>query len=283
MTAVRKIVVMNTTHELAIALEAAAIAGRFIREEYETFVPIPNAPVTISTHVDKGSQELILQHLQRHFPDDTLCAEENTVSRSMAPTSNGRSWVVDPIDGTRGFCMKNGEFSVMIGLTLHGKTIVGVVLEPTTDTYTYASVGQGCFTRVGDGPARRCKVSATKLPTECNLVQSRTLPKHAPTAPQRVLQPASVQEMYSAGVKLAVVARGDGDVYVNNYSTFHDWDICAGHILVEEAGGVVTGFHGEPLSYGGPRFAQNLGLVAAGPDLHAAVIERLKTLPRLND
>ena len=96
-------------------------------------------------------------------------------------------------------------------------------------------------------------------PTACTLVQSRPKPKDVPTGPVKAIRPARVLEMYSAGVKLAVVARGEADVYVNTYPNFHDWDICAGHILVEEAGGRVTGFRGEPIDYGEPDSRQQRG------------------------
>jgi 3'(2'), 5'-bisphosphate nucleotidase len=88
------------------------------------------------------------------------------------------------------------------------------------------------------------------------------------------LQPAKVMETYSAGIKLALVARGEADVYVNSYEAFHDWDVCAGHILVEEAGGRVTGLAGQELQYGLPGAAQAKGLLATNGKLHDEVIRR---------
>jgi len=258
--------------ELAVALEAAALAATFIRAEYETFVPIPHAPATISTHVDRGSQDIILNHIVRYFPQDGICAEEDTATKQ---TRANRMWVVDPIDGTRGFVTKNGEFSIMIGLTIAGKPVVGVVLEPITMTWTYASIGQGCWTRIDDGELRRCHVSDVAKPSDCLLIQSHTRRSESPNAVVKALQPARLHEMYSAGVKLAVVARGDGDVYVNTYSKFHDWDICAGHILVEEAGGTVTGCKGEPIVYGNSDYSQHVGLIAANRELQIAVVAGL--------
>jgi 3'(2'), 5'-bisphosphate nucleotidase len=80
---------------------------------------------------------------------------------------------------------------------------------------------------------------------------------------------------YSAGIKLALVARGEVEMYVNDYPTFHDWDVCAGHILVDEAGGTVTGLKGEALRYGNPHSAQHIGLLASNGVLHAAALARL--------
>jgi 3'(2'), 5'-bisphosphate nucleotidase len=270
---------MPLDKELAAALEAAALAGRFIRSEYESFTPIPNAPANISTHVDRGSQELILRFLRDRFPADGACAEESTVSKLEVPAGASRVWVVDPIDGTRGFAMKNGEFSVMIGLTVDRRPVVGVVLEPVTMRTTYASLGGGCWVRTCDGAPARCRVSDQGDPRACVVVQSRPKPNDAPTGPVKAIRPAKVLEMYSAGVKLALVARGEADAYANTYPNFHDWDICAGHILVEEAGGRVSGFGGEPVVYGGTDFRQRQGLVASNGALHAAVVELLKGVP----
>ena len=270
---------MDYATELEAALEAAALAGRFIRAEYESFTPIPNAPANISTHVDRGSQELILRFLKERFPADGLCAEEATETRPDAPAGASRVWVVDPIDGTRGFAMKNGEFSVMIGLTVDRRPVVGVVLEPVPMRWTYAAAGGGCWTRTGDALAAPCRVTATADPAAATLVLSRSKPNAGQTATVRAVLPARVLETYSAGVKMALVARGEADVYVNTYPNFHDWDICAGHILVEEAGGRVTGFAGEPLTYGGPGYAQRRGMIVSNGAVHDRVAELLRDVP----
>jgi 3'(2'), 5'-bisphosphate nucleotidase len=270
---------MNLERELAAALAAAERAGQFIRAEYESFTPIPNAPSDISTHVDKGSQDIILKFLHEAFPLDGLCAEEDTATpQTAAANAPARMWVVDPIDGTRGFAMKNGEFSTMIGLTVNREPVLGVVLEPTTMTYTYAALGGGCWTKIGEsGAPARCHVRNTAQAGSCVLVQSRPSRNDSPTAVQKALKPTRTLEMYSAGVKLAVVARGEADVYANTYPNFRDWDICAGHILVTEAGGIVSGLQGEPLTYGEEGYSQRRGLVASTPGIHATVVERLRS------
>ena len=94
----------------------------------------------------------------------------------------------------------------------------------------------------------------------------------------KLLKPARVIETYSAGVKLAKVASGEADLYVNTYTVVHDWDVCAGHILVEEAGGHVTTLTGEPIRYGTPGNEQRGGTLASNGLIHAAAIERLKAI-----
>jgi 3'(2'), 5'-bisphosphate nucleotidase len=262
--------------ELAAAREAAARASEYLRTEYEKFVAIPDAPVTISTHADKASQELILAFLHERFPDDALCAEESTPAFDAVPKVGRRTWVVDPIDGTRGFAKKTGQFSAMIGLLVDGQPVAGVVAEPAQHRSTFATVGGGCWTHADDEEPTRCRVSSRGF-ADLILAQSWLKTGMSPK-PVRALTPARVIETYSGGVKLALVARGEADAYANVYETFSDWDICAGHLLVTEAGGSVTTLGGDAITYQGERFAQTRGLLATNGLIHTEAVLRLAGL-----
>src|SRR3712207_548038 len=108
-------------HELETALRAADAAGSYLLEAYERFQAIPDAPAEISTEADRRSQEITLQAIRKPSPDDALCAKEATATWHTAARTGDRLWVVDPIDGTRGFARKNGEFSVMIAFVERGQ------------------------------------------------------------------------------------------------------------------------------------------------------------------
>src|SRR5436853_620042 len=130
--------------------------------------------------------------------------------------------------------------------------------------------GGGCWRCDGaEDTAAPCRVTATAALADATLTQSRS---RQPTRPARLLRPARIVETYSAGIKLALVARGEADVYANTYDAFHDWDICAGHVLVEEAGGRVTGLAGQELRYGLPGALQANGLLASNGRLHDAAV-----------
>jgi 3'(2'), 5'-bisphosphate nucleotidase len=259
--------------ELSAALEAAARASEMIRAEYESFAAVPDAPASISTHVDKASQELILKYLHERFPADALCAEESIPGFETVRKSGSRVWVVDPIDGTRGFAKKTGQFSVMIGLLSGGTPVVGVVAEPAQNRVTFAQVGRGCYTAVGDATMTRCRVSPRGA-AQALLTQTWSKPGQT-SKPVEVLKPARVIETYSGGVKLALVARGEADVYPNTYENFYDWDICAGHVLVTEAGGTVTDLAGNPIAYQAADFSQRKGLIASNGPAHAEYVRKL--------
>jgi 3'(2'), 5'-bisphosphate nucleotidase len=259
--------------ELSAALEAATRAADLIRAEYESFAAVPDAPASITTHVDKASQALILKYLHEKFPGDALCAEESIPGFEGVPKSGRRVWVVDPIDGTRGFARKTGQFSVMIGLLADGQPVVGVVAEPAQSRLTYAQVGRGCYSATGDQTMTRCRVSS-RGPGESVLTQSWSKPGQT-SKPVELLGPARVVETYSGGVKLALVARGEADVYPNTYEAFYDWDICAGHVLVTEAGGTVTDLAGNPIVYQAADFSQRKGLLASNGPGHTEYVRRL--------
>src|SRR5438309_1534513 len=127
--------------ELEVALDAARLASRHLLKEYEHFQVIPDAPANITTDADRQAQEIILQAIRRAFPADALCAEEATATLQGVLQTGPRLWIVDPIDGTRGFACKNGEFSVMIAFAVENRLAVGVVAQPAVGRLTYAVRG----------------------------------------------------------------------------------------------------------------------------------------------
>src|SRR5262249_36871037 len=211
------------------------------------------------------------------FPNDALCAEEETPTLAGVARLGRRLWIVDPIDGTRGFARKNGEFSVMIGFVAEGRPIVGVVLEPAKSRLTYAIEGGGCWRRDGTQEATRCRVTATTDLAAATLTQSHSRDPNKRSKEASALNPARIVETYSAGIKLAQVARGEADIYLNTYENFHDWDIAAGHVLVTEAGGKVSGLKGQELHYGEEGAWQRFGLLGTNDKLHAAAVAALAT------
>ncbi|HEV3237977.1 MAG TPA: 3'(2'),5'-bisphosphate nucleotidase CysQ [Gemmataceae bacterium] len=260
--------------ELQTALEAAKKAGEVILHHYSTFLAIPDAKADISTQADRDSQETILQHIRESFPQDSLCAEETTATLASANQEGPRWWIVDPIDGTRGFARKNGEFSVMVAFLDEGLIRAGVVFEPSKGRLTYAKQDGGCWRQdQTSSPPIRCRVKQAQTLSDAILTQSHTRKPGRQQTLATALVPGKIIETYSAGIKLAQVARGEADLYLNTYLHFNDWDICAGQILVEEAGGTVTGLHGEPIRYGVGQKAERTGLLASNGLLHQASLD----------
>ncbi len=265
--------------ELQAALEAVEKARPLILDAYAHFQPIPDAAASISLPVDRDTQEILLGHLAAAFPNDAFCAEEETPTMlRLAGVGSGRprTWIIDPIDGTRGFAVKNGEFSVMVGLIEGGHVAVGVVLEPVRQRLTYATRGGGCWKRDGSGAVERCRVTATDRLPGAMLTVSRSSTGRKRSPQVDALGDIRLLPAYSAGLKLAHVARGEADLYLNVYPNFNDWDICAGQILVEEAGGQVCGLSGQAIEYGHGRGQQRDGLLATNGRLQAQALAALR-------
>ncbi len=272
---------MKFATELQAALQAAELARPNILEAYATFTPIPDAVASIHLPIDRQTQEIVLGHLSQAFPDDAFCAEEETPKfAGLAGPNSGKSrlWIVDPIDGTRGFAVKNSEFSVMIGLVEAGRVVVGVVLEPVRERLTYATLGGGCWKRDGAGAPERCQVTSTNKLAEATLTVSRSSSQRKQSKWVDALGELKILAAYSAGIKLALVARGEADLYLNVYPNFNDWDICAGQILVEEAGGKVAGLMGQEIHYGRGTPSQRDGLLATNGHLHEAALAALRAV-----
>jgi 3'(2'), 5'-bisphosphate nucleotidase len=261
--------------ELAAGLDAVRRACTYLMQAYESFEVIADAPASITTDADRGAQEIILKTLHEYFPTDAFCAEEQTATAAHAAHTGDRLWIVDPIDGTRGFARKNGEFSVMVGFANRGQLEVGIVAQPAFGRLTYAGLGSGCWRIDNNADAVKCQVTTVAKLAEATLTQSRSKDPKKPSPLVVALSPAKIVETYSAGVKLALVARGEADIYLNDYDQFHDWDIAAGHLLVTEAGGRVTGMHGETLVYGLPGAWQKHGLIATNGLIHDEALARL--------
>jgi 3'(2'), 5'-bisphosphate nucleotidase len=268
---------MPHERELEVALAAVEQTRQPILEEYRRFDAIHDAAADIKLNIDRDTQELLLGQLSRAFPEDSFCAEEETPTLARLQRKSagaGRLWVIDPIDGTRGFARKNGEFSVMVGLVEGEDIVVGVVFEPVRERLTYAVQGGGCWQRDGSGAAVRCRVTTTAELQGCTLTQSRSSSGKRSRWVE-ALGAGRLLHVYSAGIKLAQVARGEADLYLNTYPNFHDWDICAGHLLVTEAGGRVTTLKGEELHYGRAGAGQRGGLLASNGVLHDAALTAL--------
>lgn len=264
---------------LAFAHELADGAGAAILPHFRRRIAVDNKaddggydPVTIA---DRAAERRIAKAIAQRYPGHGLVGEEyGTVN----PGARWR-WIVDPIDGTRGFAKKNGEFSVMIGLAVKGEAVLGAVHEPAIGRITYAVRQQGCFVlEKGSHRPKPCFVSRTAGLPRATLSISRSQKAEGVKRLLEGFSAAKAVQTYSAGIKLAQVARGETDLYLGDYLTLKDWDVCAGHILVVEAGGKVTSVDGEPIRYDGSgKSLRGRGILATNGPLHDAALDVLRS------
>jgi len=251
---------MSTADLLARVESIALRAGRVVMDVYagdfDTRRKGDASPVTVA---DERAEALITAELRKLTPGVPIVAEE-AVSAGHVPQVSDRFWLVDPLDGTREFVQRNGEFTVNIALIEHGEPTLGVVLAPALDTLYAGAVGGPAYVRDGRG----------QRPLRCRPVPSDGLTVVAsashgdPAALDEYLRGHRVAARKSMGssLKLCLVAAGEADLYPRLGRTM-EWDIAAGHGVLRAAGGCVTDLDGKPLRYGKAGF-ENPHFVARG-------------------
>jgi 3'(2'), 5'-bisphosphate nucleotidase len=223
-------------------------AGR----EAMRFYDVPEAtwkedgsPVTAA---DTAAEAVILPVLRQLTPDIPVISEEEAAAGVSPELRGGTFWLVDPLDGTKEFIKKNGEFTVNIALIENGVPVLGLVHSPVTGD-TYAAAGPGTATlALAGGDAK--PIAVRRPPPEgLTVVASRS--HGAGPELDAFLAGLKIAEQRSAGssVKLCLVARGEADIYPRLGTTM-EWDIAAGHAVLLGAGGRVETVDGGPFLYG---------------------------------
>ena len=228
-----------------IAREAgAAIMTVYGREDFSVQVKADDSPLTAA---DAAAHALISQRLKALTPELPLLSEED-VAGFGGPDAAGRYWLVDPLDGTKEFIKRNGEFTVNIALIEQGRPLLGVVYAPVLETMYAAAQGVGAFKQTGDGGRTAIRVAEHHTGEIWKVVGSRS---HAGDTLPAVLQRLGEHELISMGssLKFCLVAEGSADVYPRLGPTSL-WDTAAAQCVVEQAGGKVVQLSGEPLGYG---------------------------------
>jgi len=264
--------------ELDAAIRLARAAGAAALEHYGGPLRIVHKsenedPVTQADH---AANDVIMAGLQREFPADGLLSEESldTVRR----LSISRVWMIDPLDGTKGFIDGNGDFAVQIGLVEDGTPVLGVVYQPAPDLLQYASRGAGAWVVRPETQPERMRVSSGTDFARMRLAASRD--HHSPrmSAVMRALGISEEIRRGSVGIKTGLIAERQCDLYVHLSPRTKHWDTCAPEAILAEAGGRLTDLWGEPLRYNTEDVQNRNGLLAAGGAAHPLVVARLAPL-----
>lgn len=213
------------------------------------------------TQADTAAHELIIQHLKRLAPELPILSEE-AVGDFYAAKNFRCYWLVDPLDGTKEFIKRNGEFTVNIALIKDGHAVLGVVYAPLLNVAYLAVEGMGAFKEEADGKRVPIHVAEHMEGTPLRIVGSRS---HTENSLVLLLQKLGSHELISMGssLKFCLIAEGSADVYPRLGPTSL-WDTAAGQCVVEQAGGSVLQLTGEPITYIDPSNILNPFFVAHG-------------------
>lgn len=229
------------------------------------------------TNADREANEMLVARLREAFPHDGVVAEE-TEDQSDA-LRRGRCWYVDPLDGTKEFIAKNGEFSVMIGLAVEGEARLGVVYKPVEDKLYRGVVGDSAFVDVG-ARTYSLSVSPTEEVSDLRLVVSRSHRSDAIDTLVERLGIAHERRSGSVGLKVGLIAEREADLYVHLSSKSCAWDACAPEAILRAAGGRFTDTLGGDFEYGGEDLHNVRGILACNERLYDHILPAVQDLAR---
>jgi 3'(2'), 5'-bisphosphate nucleotidase len=249
-----------------IAREAGAILMDIYATEFEVAYKAEADPVT---EADTKANAYIVDQIRRAFPDDGIVAEESE-DRTDALEA-GRCWYVDPLDGTKEFVARNGEFSVMLGLAIDGVATAGVVYRPDGDKLYSGVVGGGAYLETG-GERTPLNVSTAAEPSRLRLVVSRS---HRNRAVGEVVTQLGITDETtsgSVGLKAGLIAEQQADLYIHIADKSSRWDACGPEAVLKAAGGRFTDLAGNPYRYGGTDMRNRGGILACNAAAYDAVL-----------
>ncbi len=256
---------------IEIVVEAAELVLRVYQEPFQVEYKKPGDPVTAA---DRAANEFICGRLVQAFPGVPLVAEESPPESFQDFRRSERILLIDPLDGTRDFVQRNGEFVVMIALVEGDRAVASVIHAPVSGITWFGWVGHGAFRVTATGVRTEIRVSETAELGAARLLSSRS---HRSPRMDRALAALGTRQtltLGSAGLKGAQVAEGGADAYVAPFYAGQLWDVGPVDALVHAAGGRVSDADGNAIDYRG-KVVQDRGLVATNSMLHQAALERL--------
>jgi len=233
-----------------IVYDAGTIILRHYAEEIVSRSKDDMSPVTAA---DEEAEKFILSRLKHLAPDVPVIAEEEAAAGRLQKVGH-HFFLVDPLDGTKEFINRNGEFTINIGEVIDGKPVRGVVYAPAIGRMFFGETLSGAFeieAKPGGAPdfAEASRIEVRRVPAAgMTAVASRS---HRDAKTDEYLAAHKVKDFISAGssLKFCLVAAGEADIYPRTGRTM-EWDTAAGHAVLAAAGGTVTQLDGKPFLYG---------------------------------
>ncbi len=253
---------------LDIARKAGDIALKYYNGKYLIKEKANKTPVT---EADIAVEKFITNELKKRYAYPIL-GEESV--DNLSRLKDDKVWLVDPIDGTRGFINKTGEFSIIIGLAVKGKPVLGVVYDPIKNLLYFAEIKKGAYIKIGN-KVKQIHVREKKNIKEMTLVLSRIDPSTIEVG--KKLGVKKIIKQGSLGLRVGLIASGKYDIYVNNTQKASEWDTCGSEIILTEGGGKITDMLGNKLIYNKKEVRHLNGLVASSRKSHSKIIKILTT------
>lgn len=261
--------------ELETASRLAREAGDVILKIYATdFAVASKGKAGPVTEADLQASHLIVAGLREAFPGDAVVSEEDAASHVQ---HEGRIWYVDPLDGTKEFVSRNGEFAVMIGLAISGQASVGVVYRPVTGAL-YSGTAEREAWLEQDGRRTRLSVSSITEPGSLRLALSRSHRHPLLNGLRTRLGIAQEIPCGSVGLKIGLVAERRADLYLDPSPYTSAWDTCGPEAILSGAGGRLTDLAGAPIRYGRAELSNRRGVLGTNGSCHDRVLDTIRPI-----
>lgn len=270
-------------NELQIAENLAREAGKAILQYFHEGFEIEqkslntnySEPVTIA---DTTSSRIIVEGLAIAFPDDGILSEEE-VDDTERRLASDRVWIIDPLDGTKGFTEKQGDFAVQIALVVGGTPVLGVVFQPIGDVLYTAVKGEGTYLSLKGGtPRERVHVSGK---TDFELMTMAVSRSHRSSKMHRIFEHFGFRDEFahgSVGLKVGFLAQQKADIYIHMSPHTKYWDTAAPQVILEEAGGKLTDIFGGDINYTLADVQNHNGIFASNGVSHGKAITQMRPL-----
>jgi len=251
-----------------IATAACGLINRHYATDIHVDYKIADDPVTAA---DLETNAFICAELERSFPGVPVVAEESDPSTFDVRRDASACFFVDPLDGTREFVARNGEFAVMIGLARGGRAALGVVAAPVTKRVHAGATGHGAFEIAADGSRRTIRPSKVDTLSKAHALVSRSRTTDETYARLAKLGITHTDKLGSAGLKAAAIACGEADLWLQPMAGGKLWDACGPEAIVVSAGGFFGTANGRVIDYANGPLELDGILVAATRALFNAV------------
>jgi 3'(2'), 5'-bisphosphate nucleotidase len=236
-----------------------------------------NEPVTVA---DVAVSQYILEKLQGSFGNEDFGYISEETYKLQAALSQELVWIIDPLDGTRDFIQKTGEYAVHIALVKEKRPILAVVAVPEAEKLYYAIKGGGAFVETRQRQSQKIQVSSRENIQDLTVVVSRSHRNERLDYLLEKLPFANQKAVGSVGCKIATIVEQKADAYISlsGKSAPKDWDIAAPELILTEAGGKYTHFDGTPLQYNTGDINQWGGLLASNGQFHEELCQKAEAI-----
>ncbi|MGI8501265.1 MAG: 3'(2'),5'-bisphosphate nucleotidase CysQ family protein [Hassallia sp.] len=236
-----------------------------------------NEPVTVA---DVAVSQYILEKLQASLGDEDFGYISEETYKVQAALTQELVWIIDPLDGTRDFIQKTGEYAVHIALVKEKRPILAVVAVPEAEKLYYAIKGGGAFVETRQRQSQKIQVSSRQNIQDLTVVVSRSHRNERLDYLLQKLPFANQKAVGSVGCKIATIVEQNADVYISlsGKSAPKDWDIAAPELILTEAGGKYTHFDGTPLQYNTGDINQWGGLLASNGQIHEELCQQAEAI-----